>query len=138
MPRLSDSVPKYRKHRASGKAIVTLDGKDFYLGPHGTKASKLEYDRLAGEWQQNGRKLAKAASEVSIVELAAAYWKFAQGDYVKNGRPTDELASIKVCLRHLRESYNSTPGSPSNCPHTAGGCLWQAPAPRQRLAGPAL
>lgn len=110
MPRLSDSVPKYRKHRASGKAIVTLDGKDFYLGPHGTKASKLEYDRLAGEWQQNGRKLAKAASEVSIVELAAAYWKFAQGDYVKNGRPTDELASIKVCLRHLRESYNSTPG----------------------------
>jgi hypothetical protein len=24
---------------------VTLDGDDYYLGPHGTKASRLEYDR---------------------------------------------------------------------------------------------
>jgi hypothetical protein len=35
---------KYRKHRASGQAVVTLNGRDFYLGPHNTKASKLEYD----------------------------------------------------------------------------------------------
>lgn len=46
MPKLSNSVPKYRKHRASGQAVVTLDGRDFYLGPHNTKSSKLEYDRL--------------------------------------------------------------------------------------------
>ena len=32
--------PKYRKHRASGQAVVTLNGRDIYLGPHGTKASK--------------------------------------------------------------------------------------------------
>ena len=40
------AVPKYRRHRASGQAVVTLSGQDFYLGPHGTKASKQEYDRL--------------------------------------------------------------------------------------------
>ncbi len=33
MPQLTKSIPKYRKHRASGQAIVTLSGKDFYLGP---------------------------------------------------------------------------------------------------------
>ena len=46
MPRLTNSVPKYRKHRASGQAIVEIGGKTHYLGPHGTKASKVEYDRL--------------------------------------------------------------------------------------------
>ena len=46
----SKSLPKYRKHKRSGQAIVTLSGKDFYLGPHSTTASKLEYDRVIGEW----------------------------------------------------------------------------------------
>ena len=46
MPKLTYSLPKYRKHRASGQAVVTLNGRDFYLGPHGSKVSKMEYDRL--------------------------------------------------------------------------------------------
>ncbi len=48
MPRLIHQNPTYRKHRATGQAVVTLDGRDFYLGPHGTKASRAEYDRLIG------------------------------------------------------------------------------------------
>jgi hypothetical protein len=40
MPMLVNSVPKYRKHRVSGQAIVTLSGVDHYLGPHGTNACK--------------------------------------------------------------------------------------------------
>ena len=74
MPRLTNSLPKYRKHKASGQAVVTIDGKDYYLGPHGTKASRLEYDRLIGEWVQNGRKLpCNGNSSVTIVELIAAW-----------------------------------------------------------------
>ena len=46
MPKLSTAVPKYRKHRASKQAVVTINGRDHYLGPHGTKASRLKYDRL--------------------------------------------------------------------------------------------
>jgi len=44
MPRRNQSLPRYRKHKASGRAIVTLSGEDFYLGPYGSKASKLEYN----------------------------------------------------------------------------------------------
>ena len=55
MPRLTDAVPKYRKHKRSGQAVVTICGIDHYLGPHGTKASKLEYDRLITEWFAAGR-----------------------------------------------------------------------------------
>ena len=40
----SKTLPKYRKHKASGQAIVTIGGKMHYLGPHDTKASRAEYD----------------------------------------------------------------------------------------------
>lgn len=50
MPKLTNSLPKCRLHKRSGLAVVTLTGHDFYLGPYGTKASKLEYDRLIGAW----------------------------------------------------------------------------------------
>jgi len=50
MPKLVNSQPKYRRHRASGQAVVTLNGNDCYLGPHGTKASRIEYDRVVAEW----------------------------------------------------------------------------------------
>jgi hypothetical protein len=87
MRRPSKSLPKYRKHKATGQAIVTLSGNDIYLGPHGTKASKLEYDRLIGEWLANGRRLPVEADDkpVSVIELGAAYLKFAKSYYVKNG-----------------------------------------------------
>jgi hypothetical protein len=57
MPRLVDLTPKYRCHKASGQAIVTVQEHDFYLGPWNTKASKLEYDRIIGEWLASGRQL---------------------------------------------------------------------------------
>ena len=92
----SSTLPKYRKHKASGQAIVTLSGKMHYLGPHGTKTSHVEYDRLIQEWLAHGRRLPSAVEEqsISIVELCAKYWKFAQSYYVKHGKPTDEIASL--------------------------------------------
>jgi len=50
MPTLIHSIPKYRKHWASGHAAVTLQGKEFYLGPWKSKASLVDYDRLIAEW----------------------------------------------------------------------------------------
>jgi hypothetical protein len=71
MPRLVNAVPKYRKHRASGKAVLTIGGKDCYLGPHGTKGSRVEYDRLDGEWLANDRRPPQAAT--LMIELVAAF-----------------------------------------------------------------
>lgn len=58
------STPKYRKHRASGQALVRLSGKDFYLGPYGSKTSLAEYDRLVAEWLQAGRCVADEAEPI--------------------------------------------------------------------------
>ena len=55
MPKLR-RTPSYRNHKPSGQAVVTLDGRDYYIGRHGSQASLEEYDRLVGEWQSNGRR----------------------------------------------------------------------------------
>jgi hypothetical protein len=55
MPRLVHAVPKYHKHRASGQAALTINGKDYYLGLYGSKASKVEYDRLIAEYLASDR-----------------------------------------------------------------------------------
>ena len=43
-------VPKYRLHKGSGQAAVTIDGKSEYLGKHGTIESHEKYRRLIGEY----------------------------------------------------------------------------------------
>jgi integrase len=112
MPRLRNSVPKYRKHKASGQAVVKLNGQDIYLGPHGTKVSRREYDRLVSEWLAGGRQLVITAGDgLTIVEAIARYWRHAKAYYVKNGRPTAEQACIRAALRFVIEFYADTPAA---------------------------
>jgi integrase len=108
MPKLFHSSPKYRHHKPSSQAVVTLAGVDHYLGLWRSKASKLEYDRLIGEWLANGRRLPTAQSDLTVSELVNLYRKFAEAYYVKDGRPTGGIFSIRVTIRFLREHYGST------------------------------
>ena len=79
MPRRSNSLPKYRHHKARGLAKVTLAGKGYYLGSYGSKESKREYDRLVGEWIAAGRphNVEPASRDITVTELCAAYWRWA-------------------------------------------------------------
>lgn len=108
MPRLVQAVPKYRKHRASGQAIVTLNGRDHYLGPHNSRASKLEYDRLVTEWLSSGRSASFGAAqpELTIVELVADYLRFAKGYYGDTTHGT--FATMKRVARPLKALYGRT------------------------------
>ncbi len=110
MPRLmGNRLPKYRKH-ASGQASITIDGRDIYLGPHGTRSSRLEYDRVIAEWIANGRSLpgSSAQADLTINAIAVRYLKFAGAYYRKNGEPTGTIDCIKVALRFLCEGYGRT------------------------------
>jgi len=88
-------VPKYRRHKPSGQAVVTLNGRDIYLGKWSTKASRTEYDRLIGEWLAGGRCPSKADLGVSVAELALAYWRYAKDYYRKDGQPTGSLPRLR-------------------------------------------
>jgi hypothetical protein len=106
---LTPGLPSYRRHKPSGQAVVTLNGRDFYLGKWNTKASRAEYDRLIREWLAAGRSLPPDDGSLTVAELALHYWKFANRYYRKDGRPTAELAGIRVALRILRTTYGATP-----------------------------
>ncbi|MBN2490307.1 MAG: site-specific integrase, partial [Planctomycetes bacterium] len=108
MPELAYRVPQYRRHRASGQAIVKLSGKTYYLGPHGTEASRAEYDRLVAEWMRNGRRFQRGSTDITVNELLLAYWRFAEGYYRQDGQPTSELNAIRIACRPLRRLYGST------------------------------
>lgn len=102
-------TPSYRLHKPSGQAVVTLSGKDHYLGPHGSAESKAEYDRLVGAWQANGRRPVGRDVELTVDELLLAYWKHAQTYYRKGGKPTSQLALINRSLRVVHKLYGDQP-----------------------------
>lgn len=66
-------VPRYRLHKATGLGVVTLDGRDFYLGKQGTPQSLEAYHRRVSEWLANGRQLLPTADDVTVVELIVAF-----------------------------------------------------------------
>jgi hypothetical protein len=109
MPRHTQSNPRYCRHRASGQAIVTIHGKDIYLGPWSTKASKAEYDRIIGEWLANGRQKPKAGSDLAIVELVERFKVYAEGYYRDAaGNPSREAENYKSVMALLVRLYGST------------------------------
>ena len=109
MPKLTKSVPQYRKHRASGQAIVTIDGTDNYLGPHRSAASLIEYDRIIKEWLANGRRAAVVPGQgLTIAVLIRSYREHVKTRYVKNGRPTSEQHDIASAMKFVRILYANT------------------------------
>lgn len=108
MPKKSfPRVPSYRRHKPTGQAVVTINGRDLYLGKWNTAASKAEYDRLIAEYLANGRRL-QSNSDSTVVEVLNAYRKFAEKYYLKDGRVTSEYGAIKEALKVLRELYGRT------------------------------
>ncbi|MGA2498396.1 MAG: recombinase XerD [Tepidisphaeraceae bacterium] len=103
-------VPKMSHHRASGQAIVRLNGRDFYLGPWKSKAATIEYDRLVAEWLANGRKPHEGQAEgLTITELVAAFWTHAENYYRnQDSESTSELSCYREALTPLRRLYGHT------------------------------
>jgi integrase len=105
-------TPSYRLHKPSGQAIVTLCGRDIYLGRYNSPESRAEYDRLIAEWLTNGRRVAGPTSEsgtdLTMNEMDRAYLRHADSYYVKNGEPTTEPKNIRLALRPIRQLYGHT------------------------------
>lgn len=113
MPKLVLTVPKYRLHKTTGRALMTLNGRDVYLGRYGSSESKAEYKRLIAESQVIGcQRPANAGGEgPSVSAVVSAYLEFARGYYVKNGKPTTTIQHIRDAMKPLAQLYDPTPAS---------------------------
>jgi integrase len=119
MPR-KPVTPSLRRHKTWGLGVVTLNGKDRYLGrwPEGEKDPppdvQAEYDRVIAEWLASGRGRAQPPQEraagPTVEELLAAFWAHAEEHYRHpDGRPTSELREYAPSLRPLRHLYAALP-----------------------------
>jgi len=111
-------IPSLCLHKATGQAVVRLDGKDVYCGLHGTPEAQEKYDRVIAEWLVTGRQTSlhpkpanqTTSTDLTINELVLAYWsRHVTTYYVKKGKPTSEQDNIRQALRFVRRLYGSTP-----------------------------
>lgn len=105
-------IPSYRLHRPSGRAVVTLNGRDHYLGPHGTPESRQAYDRLIAQWLSVHGSDVDPSPDLSIDELLLAYLRFAENYYRDaDGNVTLEVQRLKNTFRLLQSLYGATDAS---------------------------
>lgn len=104
MPKLTRKPPKLRHHKATGRAFVSLSGRDYYCGKWDSPQATAEYNRLVGLWLMNDRQMPDRDAGLTVAELAARFWQHAQAYYVKpDGTPTTEQGSFGDAMRALRQ-----------------------------------
>jgi integrase len=107
-------VPTYRKHKQSGKAIVTLtDGaggrRDVLLGIWRSKESRLAYARVIAEWEARDRSLSTATMlDVTVAELIDRYWPHCERHYRRaDGVQSREVLDYVYSLRPVDYLYGN-------------------------------
>lgn len=103
-------VPTYRLHKPTGQAVVTIGGRDHYLGKHGSPASRERYARLIAEQYADPKPTAPPAAPtaVSVDELILRYWEHAETYYRDSPK---ELEKIRLSLGPVRDLYGRSPAT---------------------------
>ena len=107
MGKSTQKDPKLRLHKPSGRAVVTLSGKDVYLGKHGTEEAEANYRVKIAEWRNNHGVLPNTV-DLTINEILNGYLKYAEDYYVKNDKPTTQYGIIVQAIKPLAEMYGHT------------------------------
>ena len=115
MPTVSARVPKYLYFKPRGLAYVRIRGHVRYLGKYDSPESLEAYRRILAELQAAPAAVVSAPppkrQAFTVLELCAAYLDFAEGYYVKGGRPTDQMNNVRRAIRLLKELYGCTPAA---------------------------
>ncbi len=122
MPVDSPRIPTYRLHKPTGQAVVRLQGRDIYLGKHGTESSRERYRRTIAEWLSTGtppvlaRERKDAPSPefdgLTVAELILRFLRHAETHYRHaDGSPTGTARNFKDAIRPLRRLYGRTPAA---------------------------
>jgi len=119
-------IPSYRQRKGYDQALVTLTDaatgkrRDYWLGEHGTPASRQRYHRVIAEWEALGRRLpppdfdgpassaasGACAGGLTVDEVVHRFWQWVKANYRER-----EANSFRPSLRLLREMEGSSPAS---------------------------
>jgi len=111
--------PRYRLHRPTGQAVVTIYGHDEYLGRYGSPASHQKYECLIKAWRKRqeqdsttpseGQPTPMSLEELTVNEVSLAYIRHAKAYY----KPTlegeqKEVDCIRDALKLVRHLHGRT------------------------------
>jgi integrase len=118
-PRLT--VPAYRKHSQTGRAVVSIYRTDctrtevILPGKYGSEQSKQEYERLLCQLRAHGGRLPAivAKKDITIAELVLKFMAHAESYYVDpvTRETTSEVIACRDGLRPLTRLYADTPAT---------------------------
>lgn len=105
-------MPDYRYH-ISGQAVVTLDGKDFYLGLHDSAESRSKYFALIQEYNANGLKAPKrdshqADTPISVRCVTGEFREHIKTKYATNKQELDRFTNLCTTLE---DDYGDEPAA---------------------------
>lgn len=111
-------IPSYRLHKARNLAVVTIAGRDYYLGPYGSVESRQKYGELIAKHAAgvSVETPEKPMAFVSVAEVVLAFMTHAQTYYVKNGKVTDEYGCLKSASTPLVDLYGETDAAKFTAP----------------------
>ncbi|MGD8454586.1 MAG: tyrosine-type recombinase/integrase [Phycisphaerae bacterium] len=104
-------IPKYRLHKVSGQAVVTLAGRDCYLGRFGSPESHGMYREAVGRWLAEGRRAPGETKDTprSVAEVLLAFVRDAEARFAGRRGEARLIHRVKTAIRGVRELYGSTP-----------------------------
>jgi integrase len=104
------SVPSYRRQKSRNLAVVTIDGRDYYLGPWDTPASKQKYAALIRSWQQQQEagdnyqeESLRPNDQPTINDLILAYLKHVLVYYKPNHGENKEAGCVDAALKVIQD-----------------------------------
>jgi integrase len=97
MGRTKALIPERRYH-VSGQSVVTISGKNFYLGPHDEALTIARYACLIQAYQSNGYRLPDEFSIEDVRRAAGSQF----GELLSN-----DHADEPVKVKHLAEAYKA-------------------------------
>lgn len=110
--------PSYRLHKATGRAIVTLNrnGKreDVPLGKYNSKESWTKYHQVIAEYLANDSKLppTRSKKEMTCGELATKFIEWAEGYYLDyDGKPNETANHCRYAVTPMIQHYGDNPVS---------------------------
>jgi hypothetical protein len=99
MARLKSETPAVTYH-ISGQSVVRIDGKDYYLGRHGSGEALARYAFLIAECQRNGLSLPDSFDIRSLTALVES---------LTSGKPVDTTSTHQadepILVKHLTAAY---------------------------------
>ena len=111
-------TPAYSLHKPSGRAVVKVKGRSFYLGKYGSEESQDAYARIIADLM-SGRPISPPSQpdqgntpvcRVTVRQIAAGYQRYAEGYYRKGGKPTSELSIVRSALKFLVAQHGELRG----------------------------